>query len=372
MTPYLFFFFISIAGLAYGTYTDFKERMISNWITYGMIVIGIAGYAIVSFIANDWMILGTGIAVTAITFAAAYGLYKMGVWAGGDVKLFAGLAALNPVNPAILSRLGMISLPAFAPIDIPIFPLTLFIFSLFAILPYGAILAGTKLLKNKKEKKKFKQDFKKRLIEIIELAALAIGFGSILPFFGITPWLVLSLLFVSMFIPKKSRAVVAGIALIAALVINTGTAAEEFAILFCFLLGTWFLLKLYSLSKILMRKPIKIEELEEGMISGQTIVQNRKTVEIVEEMGMKKLIKYFVSNRFGKAIEAMQPKGKEIISSRSAAGLEEKQISKLKELAKKGKIPDRLLVKESAPFVPAVLIAYIVLNIVGDVIWLWI
>jgi len=55
MIPYLFFFFISIAGLAYGTYTDFKERMISNWITYGMIVVGIAGYAIVSFIANDWL-----------------------------------------------------------------------------------------------------------------------------------------------------------------------------------------------------------------------------------------------------------------------------------------------------------------------------
>jgi len=95
MIPYLFFFFISITGLAYGTYTDFKERMISNWITYGMIVIGITGYAVVSFIANDWMILAGVIGVTAITFAAAYGLYRMGVWAGGDVKLFAGLAALN-------------------------------------------------------------------------------------------------------------------------------------------------------------------------------------------------------------------------------------------------------------------------------------
>ncbi len=372
MTPFLFFFFISIAGLAYGTYTDFKERMISNWITYGMIVIGIAGYAIISFLANDWLILAGVIAVTAITFAASYGLYRMGVWAGGDVKLFAGLAALNPVNPAILSRLEIISLPAFAPISIPIFPLTLFIFSLFAMLPYGAILAGTRLLKNKKEKKKFKQDFKKRIIEILELTALAIGFGSIFPFFEITPWLALPLLFVAMFVPKKPRATLAGIVLIAALWINTGTAAEEFAILFCFLLGTWFLLKLYSLSKILMRKPVKIEELEEGMISGQTIVQNGKKIEIVKEMGMKKLIKYCASNRFGKAMEAIQPKGKEIISSKAAAGLEEKQISKLKELAKKGKIPDRLLVKESAPFVPAVLIAYIALNIVGDVIWLWI
>ena len=372
MTPYLFFFFISIAGLAYGTYTDFKERMISNWITYGMIVVGIAGYAVLAFLANDWMILGWTIAVTAITFAAAYGLYRMGVWAGGDVKLFAGLAALNPLNPAILSRLGIISLPAFAPINIPIFPLTLFIFSLFAMLPYGAILAGARLLKNKTEKKKFKQDFKKRIIEILELAALAVGFGSILPFFGITPWLTLPLLFVSVFVPKKPRATLAGIVLIAALGINAKAAAEEFAILFCFLLGTWFLLKLYSLSKILMRKPIKIEELEEGMISGQTIVQKGEKIEIVKEIGMKKLIKYFVSNKFGKAMEAMQPKGKEIISSKSAAGLEKKQIAKLKELAKKGKIPDKLLVKESAPFVPAVLIAYIALNIVGDVIWLWI
>ncbi len=371
MIPYLFFFFISIAGLGYGTYTDFKERMISNKITYGMIVIGIAGHAVIAFAAGDWTILAWAIAVTAITFAAAYWLYRMGVWAGGDVKLFAGLAALNPVNPAILSRLGMVSLPAFAPISTPVFPLTLFMFSLFAMLPYGAILAATRLLKNKIEKEKFAQDFKKRLIEIIELAALAIGFGSTLSFFEITPLLVLPLLFASVFVPEKPRAALAGIVLIAALSINAKTAAEEFAILFCFLLGTWFLLKLYSLSKILMRKPVKIKELEEGMISGQTIVQNGKKVKIVQEMGIKKLIKYFASNRFGKAIELMKPKGKEIVSSKSAAGLTEKQISRLKKLAEEKRIPDRLLVKESAPFVPAVLIAYIALNIVGDVIWFW-
>lgn len=371
MTPYLFFFLISFFGLAWGTYTDFKERIVSNWVTYGMLCIGMAGYAIWAFLAQDWAILGWPVAATIATFFASYALYKAGVWAGGDVKLFTGLAALNPFNPAILARMGMITIPALQPIAQPIFPLTLFMFSLFAMLPYGAALAGARLLKNREEKEKFKKDFSKRMVEILEVAALAVGFAAILSFYGITLWLVLPLLLVAAVLPKKARLCIAGIAIIAALWLGARQAAEEFLVLAALMLGTWLLLKLYSLSKVLMRKPVPVEELEEGMISGQTIVQNGEKVEIAEEAGIKKLINLFAAHRFGKAMEMMKPKGKEIVSSRSASGITKEEIRELKRLAKEGKIPNSLLVKESAPFVPAVFIAYLALNILGDVIWLW-
>ena len=371
MVPYLFFFLFSFFGLAYGTYTDFRERIVSNWVTYGMLCLGIAGYAIWAFLAQDWAILGWPVAATIGTFLASYALYKAGVWAGGDVKLFTGLAALNPFNPAILARLGMITIPALQPIALPVFPLTLFMFSLFAMLPYGAALAGTRLLKNREEKEKFRKDFSKRLAEILEISALAVGFAAVLSFYGITLWLVLPLLFVAALLPKKARLCIAGIAIIAAMWLDAKPAAEEFLTLTALMLGIWLLLKLYSLSKVLMRKPVPIEELEEGMISGQTIVQNGEKAEIVPEMGTKKLINLLATHRFGKAMELMKPKGKEIVSSRSASGLTKEEISGLKRLAKQGKIPNSLLVKESAPFVPAVFIAYIALNIIGDVIWLW-
>ena len=97
----------------------------------------------------------------------------------------------------------------------------------------------------------------------------------------------------------------------------------------------------------------------------------KKGIEIAQEPGIKTLIKYFASNRLSNAMQLLQPKGEVIVSSHSAAGLTKSEIKELKELAGKKKIPKNLLVKESAPFVPAVLIAYIALNIVGDVIWFW-
>lgn len=372
MTPYLFFFFVSIAALAYGTYTDFKERLVSNWVTYGMVLLGLAGYALWAIIAADAMIFGVSLAVTATTFALSYALYKAGVWAGGDVKVFTGLAALNSANPAILARLGIISIPFLQPISLPIFPLSLFVFSLFAMLPYGAALSAARLMKNSLQKEKFKQDLKTRAVQALELAAAVVGLSPLLAMANITQFAVLPLLFAIALIPKKPRLVLAVVLLFLGLWFNGQLAAQEFVGLLGMFLGIYLLFKLYALSKVLMRKPVKIAELQAGMISAQTIVQNGKRVKIVPEAGIKKLIKYFALNKSGKAMQLLQPKGKVIVSSRAAGGLTEKQIRELKRLAREKKIPEELMLKESAPFVPAVLIAYVALNIVGDVIWLWV
>jgi len=371
MAPYLLFFFISIAALAWGTYSDLKERLVSNWLTYGLVAVGLIGHGILAFLEKDPIIFITSLGVTVATFVIAYGLYKAGVWAGGDVKLFTGLAALNPVNPNLLTSLGLINIPIFASITLPVFPVSLFVFSLFAMLPYGAILAGARLLKNKVEKKKFKEQFSKRVLHSAEVSATIVGLNAAVLMMGVSQWLVIPGLFILAFLPKKAKALVSILLMAFALWQGWEAALIQFAGLFGLFVWLYLLLKLYTLSKILMRKPIKISKLEEGMISAQTIVKTGKTVKIVKELAIKKLIKYFASNRVGKAMELIQPKGEVVVSSHSAGGLTKKEIKELKALAAKKKIPDSLMVKESAPFVPAVLIAYIALNIVGDVIWFW-
>jgi len=370
MTPYLLFFLVSISALAWGSYTDFKERIVSNWLTWALVILGILGHVVWAFLANDAMIAVYSIGATIATFVLAYLLYRLGVWAGGDVKLFAGLAALNPVNPNILTRLGILGIPAFSAIELPAFPLTLFVFSLFSMLPYGAFLAGSRLLKNREEKKKFKQELGKRIVQGIVFSGTAIGASAVLSFLGLSQLIVLPILFLAAFLPRWARIGIGFVLFLFGLWFNQWQAMEQFLALLAFLLGLYLLFKLYSLSKVLMRKPVKISELEPGMISGQTLIEKGKNVEIAPELGIKKLIKYFAQNRF-KAMELLQPKGRAIVSSRSAGGLTEEEIIELKRLSKEGKIGKSLLVKESAPFVPAVLIAYIALNIVGDVIWLW-
>jgi preflagellin peptidase FlaK len=369
MAPFLFFFFVSLAGLGYGTYTDFRERIIQDWVTYGMVALGIAGHAVLAFLYQDPMVLATALLVTIATFLAAYGLYRLGVWAGGDVKLFAGLAALNPVNPAVLARLGLVTIPVLQPTELPIFPLTLFIFSLFAMLPYGAALAAARLGKNRAEKLKFKEEGKKRLLQALEAAAIVVGLGQAMAFLQLSQWLVLPLLVLSGLVPKKPRLVIAGLLLLYALYGNAEMAAQQFLLLAAFFFGLYLLFKLYYLSKALMRKPVPIKELEEGMISAQTIVMDGKEAKVVSETGIKKLIKHLALNRSGRAMQLLKPEGRVVVSNKSAGGLTKEEIEELRALAAGKKIPSVLWVKESAPFVPAVLIAFLALSIAGDLIW---
>ena len=65
----------------------------------------------------------------------------------------------------------------------------------------------------------------------------------------------------------------------------------------------------------------------------------------------------------------MRIRGKIIASARNAGGVSEKEIVELKKLVKQGKLKNEICIKMSVPFVPAVLIAFIVLSIAGDILW---
>ena len=142
--------FILIFGCLAAAYFDFKKRVIPNYITYPMIIIGLA---------TSYLTSSIQIALIQSAIILIFGLlfYFTGRLGGGDVKLFLGLALLMPEFK------GM-------PFIMPV----VLISSLLAII----ILSGYYAIRIFIDKKiKLKENVIKITIIIIVFAALAIYFG---------------------------------------------------------------------------------------------------------------------------------------------------------------------------------------------------
>ncbi len=83
---------ILLLGTLVGGVTDAKTGYIYDWITMPMIGIGL----VLSVLAGMWM----NVVFAAGIFVFLYIMYYFGKIGGGDVKLFVGIALLNPYNNA--------------------------------------------------------------------------------------------------------------------------------------------------------------------------------------------------------------------------------------------------------------------------------
>ena len=144
------YFFISIIGLGIASYTDYKTRMVYNKLTLPMAAIGIVLHAVESILYFDLTPIMLSIVGGAFGFIFAYILYKMGAWAGGDVKLLMAIGTLNPLAPTLLSFYWAYA----GAISIPIFPLTFALYSILAIFPYILAISLTDILRHKEKRKK--------------------------------------------------------------------------------------------------------------------------------------------------------------------------------------------------------------------------
>jgi len=364
-------FLLSTAGLFIATYTDFKERIVSNRLNLSMLGAGLVIHALYSFyIGSAWPAM-LSIAGGALGFALGYALYRAGVWAGGDVKLLAALGALNPVNPFLLGTL-LPGLPAvLAPVQLPIFPVTLFIFSLFSMFPVAMLLSLKKILKKKKLREELLTGAKKSLgLKSIGFAAFAVGLNAFLPAVALRWALILALLFGFGLLGKnKWKYAAAALAFAFALVQSPESALVEFIALYVSLVLLWNAFALIPLSRKALRAKKKAGELEEGMIPAETIVMAKGKARRIAPPSMKRIINYLKHYRLGELNRELLSGDNEIVSSKKARGLSLEEIKRLKKLVKEKKLDDGFYVKESAPMVPAVLVAYIALNIVGDILW---
>ena len=353
---------VSIIGLIIATYTDLKSRIVPNKLNYGLAIIGLGIFSIQSIAqASYWPIIYSIIGL-AFGFLFGWVLWKLGIFAGGDVKLFMGLGALNPLTPA-LAKSGI-----FAGINTPVFPITLFIYALISFLPYGLFVLIYRLIKNKKFQKELWTEMKPKILLAIHAMCFAPACYVIINYFNLggiaTTIITIILLFVwGLF--KENKKFITIIALIAAALINWVFLAQGIigAMLISVLLYT--LLKIMLATRKLLSTEVPVSKLEEGMIPAKSLALKGKKVVEAEGINYKKIIKHAKEGNI-KAIKEMLLPQKEIISARKARGLTPEEIKTVKKLAAKGLIPKKMLIKESMPFVPTMLLGYLLCLAVGD------
>lgn len=354
-------FLVSLFGLLIASFTDAKTRIVDDKVSYGMLIIGLALFAINGIQTNEWGLFLTAIASGIGMFALGFLLWKIGFWAGGDVKLFTGLAVLNPFN-----WIGMTQLFSFNSLwpqsQLPVFGLYLLLASILGMIPLGFFLAIQKLAINTPKRKQITKKIVERIPSLAFFSVFAIGVQSTANQLNLNWIFLFALIIAYLFLPKKMQQIAAIGFLLAAIWFDETQAVISAVELFIGLCVVSIFFIVFVHSK-LFRQTKKISELSEGDIPAVSIVQTHTGIEVRETPRLLEIIK----NLNNASIVKNAPVEREICSSQSANGLEPEQIQELNHLALGKKIPTELELKESAAFVPAVLIAFVVLNTIGDV-----
>ncbi|MBI5884756.1 prepilin peptidase, partial [archaeon] len=175
LTLLLFLFSLLVLGIA--GYTDLKKRIVPNRLTFTAIAAGLAIQLLAGIYFNDLSLFYFALIAGIMTFACGYVIYRLGMWAGGDVKLFTAIAVLQPVNYGILRDLLGLNQAWLASISLPLFPLTLFFYSLLAMLPLGAVISLKAIAERKELRQKTIAGLKKKAINGIEFSLLVTGLG---------------------------------------------------------------------------------------------------------------------------------------------------------------------------------------------------
>ena len=361
---------IAILGCIYASYSDLKSGIIANKLTFPLIGIGIILNGFYAFqISNLWIFIGCLI-ITSVIFVLGYIFWKLGAWAGGDVKLFTALAALLPFYPALISY-QILQVPFPLESTYP-FPLTIIINSILSMLPFLLIYVFYVSFKTKphlvSELLSPVKEYKKNLI-----LTLVITSSVTLTYF-ITKQInyqviILSLIIIYLLsfliskLPNRIKAVFVSIVTVFALFYNFQVTISSIIVLFLSIVLIGMMWKLLTtVSREALQDDYPVSDLKEGMIPAYKLYWTDHEI-LVDDKS------FFVKVK--KAIKAADlslitaPKGKLVVGS-LAAGLTKDDIEVLKKLSKDGKISNNFRVKKGVPFAPSILIGLVISLFVGD------
>jgi preflagellin peptidase FlaK len=368
---------IAVVACVYASYSDLKEGVIRNKLTFPLIAIGIVLNAIYVFTSTASIFLFIEcVVVTGVIFALGYIFWKMGAWAGGDVKLFTALAALLPfyaipLYPSLVNYqiLGL-QFPAEA---IYPFPFTLIINSILSILPFLLIYVFYIVIKNKPhlmgELASPIKDYKKNIVlTLVVTSAVTLTYTLTkqlnIQIILLTLILIYLLSLIISKIPNRIKAVIISIVTVYALITNFKITLTGMVLIFISLIVIGIARKLLtSVSKEALQDNYKMSELKEGMIPAYSVFEKDNKVYVDNQSFMTRVRKAL---KTGNVSLINPPKGKLLVSS-MAAGLTEKDIDLLKELKNKNKIIDVFRIKKGVPFAPSILIGLLISLFIGDI-----
>lgn len=288
--------FVTLLLLGFATVFDLFERRIPDWLTYSATAFGLVFWLLVGYYPV--------ILYVVCTFVISYLLYRIGLWAGGDVKLFTAFAALNP---HLISVFGF-EIPA---------PLLLFLLSIFAafILSFPVMLAV--ILFRRDLRAKLFSNFRLILIKAFSISVLVNAFG------------IAGIIFT--FLPFPAE-------LFAALATLLWRPSARFLSAFGMIVLISIFLRVLSMRSYVFRQEKTVDELKEGDVPADFITEDGVIIPfswktaVLAEMGM-------ISVR---------------INPLRAAGLYSEDIEWLR-----SKGIRRISVRTAMPYVPFVLVAYL-------------
>lgn len=353
---------ISIAGLIAATYTDLKARIVPNKLNYGLAAAGILLFAAQSIAEASPLPLAYAVIGLSAGFIFGWIMWKAGVFAGGDVKLFMGLGALNAFTPSLINS------GPFAQANTPIFPITLFIYSLVAFLPYGLFVLIYRMSTRKKTREEIIKEMKPAVMLAANASFFAAGAYVVLNYLnigGITATIaIIALLFLWGYF-GKNKTIVTIIAVILGAVLGPALLVQGIIAALVISVGLYSIVKLMFSSRKLLAEEVEVKKLQEGMIPAKSLYWKGSKVFEEEELDYKKIILLAQKEGIGALSRIFVPK-KEIVSARKARGLVPEEIKTLQKLAAKGLIAKKILIKESMPFVPTMLLGYLLCLVLGD------
>lgn len=370
-------FYDLVALLALGTvfvatYTDLKGRIIPNKLTFPMIVLGIALYLGYGAYQYDWIFAIRGGLGAGGAFAMGYGMWYIGGWAGGDVKLYTALGALLAGYSGELSSLSRASYLA-APYP---FVLTVLLNGIICLAP---VLFGYVIVKSIQTPgigKKIIKPIQNAFPEILVTPFAIVG-GSILgleiaEFFtlgGVVEILIIIfLIFLIYQIPFKFEIpVVIGL-------VGYGFYQYSFSVLeflgiaFAVVLGLRLLISTIKImNREVLQEEISIDELKEGMIPAETIYEKNGEVHRHESPDLREMAKRLIQNPDN---FRLKPESDKVLADSSlAAGVSRYQVGVLRRHVREERLEDHIRIKSGLPFAPSFALGVPIAIFLGDIYW---
>ncbi len=305
---------IVVLGLLVASFTDLRERIIPNWLNYALLLVGVLYHAYLSFVQWSLTPLIYSFAGLLIAFVFAYLLWRIGAWAGGDVKLFTALGALVP-TPLIFG--------------LPLFPFIILVFSVLVSFPFLVVYVVFKSITEKRLHKSFKKMCLTGSKQGVLLGAVSIGSMFFLPFVGLPSWFGLPLAVVLFLVPRYVGLI--GFAFL--FMFGAANPLQSLELLLVGFVAAFFWQVVSYGRHEALRTQVLVKDLKEGMISAEFLVWLNKKVSLFSPSLKQKLVFF-------------EPE-ETLVSPYNAAGLEKKQIAMLKRRGVRA-----LWVKESMPMVP--------------------
>ncbi len=302
---------VAVIFFLIASYTDIKSREVPESLTISLIGIGLFLHLSESLLNSNPGPIISSVYMVVLAFAFSYLLYKIGAWAGGDVKLFTGLAAI---------------LPYYGNFDY--FPFLVFASAFIAALPFIAVYIGYFFIKIKKLREMIKPIFYRDFKRAIFSAAYVVASYEIVALLNLHWLFTIPLIYILYKLKWLSLPFIV-IPLIFFYLSDPMALVTYFASLAALSFLLFFGINAFKIAKEnILRMTVKARDLKEGMIPAEDVYIGRVRV----------------------------------ANSRSADGLTVAEIKKLKKARRE------IRVRLSIPFVPVITLGMVLLMFLEKVI----